>query len=113
MILRKVRKFIFSFKKLYLSRRFRLLEHITSQNYKTIQKLVKNINNSSIFYNNYYCEGIKKSYLEPYTKTLLSKISEFENFEFEIINDILLIKSKRLVCKQDIEKAEELINTIS
>ena len=66
----------------------------------------------NIYYNNYYCEILTKSHNVSNLKFILNKISELKGFEFEILNDNLFIKSKRLVCKVDIENAEKIINNI-
>jgi len=75
--------------------------------------LVRYKNRQSEFYNDYYCEILKRSQNFSYMKSILKKISEIKGFEFEIIDDNLLIKSTRLVCKQDIDEAEKLISIIS
>lgn len=74
--------------------------------------LIKTTQRNSVFYNNYYCKTLKKSHHHTDLNTLLSKISQFKGFEFEIINNNLFIKSTRLVCKTDINDAEEIINKV-
>ncbi len=74
--------------------------------------LINSTEKESVIYNGYYCETLKKSHNVTNLKFILNKISELRGFEFEIINDNLFIKSTRLVCKIDIDNAEELINNV-
>lgn len=64
------------------------------------------------FFNNYYCEPIKKTFYEIELFKFFEKIATINNLEIELLNSNLLIKTKNNVTQQDIDRLEEFLKQV-
>jgi hypothetical protein len=64
------------------------------------------------YINNYFCEPIKKTFQENQLFKLFDTLTQEPGLEIELLDNNLLIKTKREVSQKDIDFLEELMNRL-
>lgn len=83
--------------------------YFLSEKTKSERFALKLATKEALFFNDYYCEILKKSFSNEYEIGILEKCAAIQRIEVEILNDNLFIKTTDLASIEDIVKIEELL----